>query len=502
MPQARPGTYDVPMNESLPDGAELELYRLTFEHVPDAIFIVDLQGAVVLSNAAAHRLPPEVVARLVGRSEAALEIDLLHRQVRALGAARAETGLGGRVFSVEARMHRDGQILIVREITERRRQEAELRALHRVESMGHFTASLVHDFNNLLTPIACLSGSLELDLPAGREREMASDLRGAAEKAAALARQTLMWVRRELPRAELVDPAVVLAELRSVLERVVGSEVRVELAVAAPCGAVSLDRERLEHALLNLAANARDAMPIGGTLILSAAKVVLEEGQRDLLGDARGGAYVSVAVTDSGVGMKSEVREQIFRPFFTTKESGKGTGLGLDAVRRFVAESGGCIAVRSEEGRGTTVSMYFPVVALAPPAAAAPRDADPTGTETVLVVDDDDRVRRGLRAVLQSRGYEVLEATNAERALEIVQDPGATVDLALVDVVLQEASGVELARRMQTVRPTRVLFTSGHTEQRLERCGWVAADGPLLRKAFTPAELLRAVRDALGAPRG
>ena len=255
-----------------------------------------------------------------------------------------------------------------------------------------------------------------------------------------------------------------------------------------------LDRERLEHALLNLAANARDAMPVGGTLILSTAKVVLAEGQRDLLGDAHGGVYVCVAVTDTGVGMKSEVREQIFRPFFTTKESGKGTGLGLDAVRRFVAESGGCIAVRSEEGRGTTVSMYFPVVGLAPPAASAPRDADPTGTETVLVVDDDDRVRRGLRAVLQSRGYNVLDAANAERALAIVQDPGATVDLALVDVVLQEASGVELARRIQTIRPTRVLFTSGHTEQRLKRCGWVAGDGTLLRKAFTPAELLRAVQ--------
>jgi two-component system, cell cycle sensor histidine kinase and response regulator CckA len=481
------------------EASDLALLRFVLEHAPDALLVLDPGGAVLASNAAARRLPPALVGRLVSgaHSADALEVDLFRRQLRAQGAAHVETSLDGRVFAVEGRTHEGRRVLRVRDVTDHRRQDAEVRALRRVESVGHFTASLVHDFNNLLTPIACLSACLEGELPEGSSRQLAREVRGAAEKAAALARQTLMWVRREQPHAELVEPGAVLTELRPLVERVVGSEVRVELSAAPNGGAASLDRDRLEYALLNLAANARDAMPTGGTLTLSAARIALEEGQAGLLGDAHAGSYVAVGVTDTGVGMNREVREQIFRRLFTTKQAGRGTGLGLEAVRRFVEDSGGCIAVRSEQGLGTTVSMYFPAVDLAAPVASVPRESEPGGSETILVVDDDDRVRHGLRAVLQSRGYTVVEAPAGERALAIADMPDARIDLVIVDVVLQGASGVELARRIRDRLPARVLFTSGHTEQRLERCGWTDADGPLLKKAFTPAELLRAVRTLL-----
>jgi signal transduction histidine kinase/CheY-like chemotaxis protein len=492
------------------DAAELEsiaLYRLLFERAPDATFVFDAQGRPAFSNLAAAELPAELIARLAPSEGegGAFELEQFGGQLNTVGRAYAEICVDGRTMAIDGRSLGAGSVIHVRDLTERRRLETELASLRRLESIGHFTTNLVHDLNNLLTPIACLSGCLEAELPpAGAAHEMVRDIRSAAEKAAELARQTLRWVRRVPALSETLDVGAVVSELAPIVERVVGTEVRVRTMAATNSGAVSLDRERLEHALLNLAANARDAMPTGGDLTLSVNPVSFEGGASGAVEGARPGTYVALRVTDTGTGMTREVRERLFQRLFTTKESDRGTGLGLDAVKNFIAESGGCIAVQSEEGRGTTVSLYFPVVALDPPPSVAQAGAEPGGAEVILVVDDDDRVRGAVGAVLQSRGYRVAAAGTGQAALEIARSSEHPVDVAVVDVVLADMSGLELARRLREIRPTRVLFTSGHTERRLERCGWSRQHGPLLRKAFTPADLLTSVRrvlDARDAPR-
>jgi signal transduction histidine kinase len=493
------------MNDVALDDPYLGLYRFVFEHAPNAILISDAEGHLVLSNPSARDLPPELIEGLFADHEPhAVELRRFREQLKTLGRAHTETRFDGRTIAVEGRTYGERRLISACDVTDERRRDAELRALRRVESIGHFTASLIHDFNNLLTPIACLSACLEGELEANEHLRpvalaMAHDIRAAAERAAGLARQTLQWVRREPPRPEVIDLGPVLAELKPLVERVVGGEVQVQLSAPTNAGAASLDRERFEHALLNLVANARDAMPSGGRLTLSATRMSFAGDDAGAMEGAGARAYVAVHVSDTGVGMKKEVRERIFQPFFTTKEAGSGTGLGLEAVRRFVADSGGCISVQTEEGRGTTVSLHFPLVDVDCPAPAVERNADATGSETVLVVDDDDRVRGALQAVLRSHGYRVQEASCGADALDIVRRGELPVDVVIADVVMPGMTGLELARRLRSMNPIPVLYTSGHTERRLERCGWRPEAGPLLRKAFGPSELLRSVRMVLDA---
>ncbi len=338
------------------------LHELVFEHSLDATVVFDAQGRVLLLNRAARELPDEWVDRLfVGDASHPRELTFFRDQLETRGKAHAEVRVGGRSIAVDGRRHGAQYVVFVRDESRLRRLEGELRTLQRLESLGHFTASLVHDFNNLLTPIACLSACLESELAGNDDAgAMARDIRDAADRATRLARQMMKLVRREPPRVAPVHVAATVGDLRSLVERVVGSSVKVEVAVAPDTGATIIDRERLEHAILNLAANARDAMPDGGTLTVSTSRVAFDEDQAETVEGARVGAYVAVRVRDTGVGMSREVREHMFERFFTTKEPGHGTGLGLASVRRFVAESGGCVTVHSREGRGTTVSLYLP----------------------------------------------------------------------------------------------------------------------------------------------
>jgi CheY-like chemotaxis protein len=382
-----------------------------------------------------------------------------------------------------------------------RRLERELRAFERLGSVAHLTATLVHDINNLLTPIACCSASLEVELAShATAQAMARDIRTAAERAAELTRKTLRWARHEPSRIEAIDIGAVLAEIESLVARVVGAEVEVHVLAPSNLGAASLDRERLEHALLNLAANARDAMPAGGRLTLAARTHSLGEAEAAALENAQRGEYVAVHVSDTGHGMKPEVKERLFEPLFTTKEAGRGTGLGLAAVKRFVDESGGCIGITSAEGLGTTVSLYFPVVGLESAPALSDRATGPRGAETVLVVDDDDGVRRALAAVLESHGYRAAQAASGDDAIAIFRESRPPVDVVVADVVMRGMSGVELAERIRALRPVPVLFTSGHTGARLAQLGLRPGDAATLGKAFTPTALLRALREVLDTP--
>jgi two-component system cell cycle sensor histidine kinase/response regulator CckA len=487
-------------NLTTPDDPKPGLYRFLFDHARDATIVFDAKGRILLMNHDARSLPRDLVERLFARdATCALELSLFREELSSLGKSHAEIQIDGRSLSIWGQAHDGQHVVILRDVTEARRVEADLRALQRVESVGHLTASLVHDFNNLLTPIACMSACLEDDLPAdSRARDMARDIFTASERAAGLARQVLRYVRREPSRVQCVNVSAAVAEFEAIIVRVAGAGVEVELKLATNAGCAMLDRERLDHVLLNLVANARDAMPAGGRLTLTTARVSLDEGDADAIAGARAGSYVALRVIDTGVGMTTEVRERIFESLFTTKDADHGTGLGLATARRFVAQSHGCITVHSDAGHGTTMSLYFPSIEPETMVSAAltRRDA-PGGTETILVVDDEELVRVSMRTVLQNRGYRVLEAPGGEEALALEAAHAGPIHLVIVDVAMPKMGGIELARRLRGRRSTRMLFTSGHTERMLERQGLVPEGSALLLKAFTPSELLSRVRALL-----
>jgi two-component system cell cycle sensor histidine kinase/response regulator CckA len=347
---------DFPADDSI------ELYRFAFEHAPDPTVVLDEERRVVLRNEAARALPDGVEGLL---ATDARELDLFHLELAKRGRAHAEVEVAGRPLAVEGRVHGARRVVTFRDRSEPRRLEAQLLALQRAESLGPLAAALAHDFNNLLTPIGSLASCLENELRHGeREWRMARDVRVAAEKASALARQTLGLVRGDVirARAEPLSVNAVLGDMRPLIERVVGDGVRVEVGLGADAGAVKVDRARLEGALLDLAVNARDAMQAGGRLTMTTARVSFD-GPASAVKETCAIDYVCLRMTDTGSGMTPEVRARIFEPFFTTKDSGRGTGLGLPAVRRFVVESGGCIAVHSQPGHGTTMALYFPSAA-------------------------------------------------------------------------------------------------------------------------------------------
>jgi signal transduction histidine kinase len=342
---------------------DLGLYRFAFEHAPDPMAVLHEDGRVLLRNAATRALPWEVFEGLFVRGSR--EVELFLRELTLRGHAHVELDVAGRAVALDGRMQGDLRVVTLRDPTARRGLEAELRALQRVVSLGRFTPELAHDFNNLLTPISQLSACLEGELPSGASAwELARDIRIAADKAASLARQTLGLVRRESVRlrATTVSVNAVLTEMRTLIERVVGKGVRVELALGDDAGAARLDREHLERSLLDLAANARDAMPEGGRLTVTTSRVSFAPMETASTEGEPPPDYVCLAVTDTGSGMTPSVRSRIFERFFTTKGPGRGTGLGLPAVQQFVAENGGCIAVHTQPGRGTTMALYFPRV--------------------------------------------------------------------------------------------------------------------------------------------
>jgi len=299
---------------------------------------------------------------VVGDAPLPPELAAFRADLAQYGHARAELRILAHAYLLRAQKH-DGQtVVVIRDETRVHRLEADLRAMQRVESLGQFTASLVHDFNNLLTPIACVSAQLETELAHDqRSGPLAREVRDFAERATKLARQMMSFVRRDPPSVAATDVNEVLGDMRALVERVVGSGVTVQLRLGNEVEPALLDRERLEHVILNLAANARDAMPAGGTLTLATRTVSFDPSDADAVEGAHAGAYVLVRVTDTGVGMTREVRERVFERFFTTKQVGHGTGLGLASVRRFLADCGGCVSVHSGEGHGTTVSLYLRV---------------------------------------------------------------------------------------------------------------------------------------------
>jgi signal transduction histidine kinase/CheY-like chemotaxis protein len=476
-------------------------YRLLFEKAPDPMVLVDGERQLVEANRSARDLDVDVTGLFSDE-----RTRRFFSTLRAFGHAATEIHIvdragHGRVIALRGRTVTQTRYAIaLQDVTSRRELEGELARMRRLESLGLITASVVHDLNNMLTPILCLSAMLSTDLdPSSTSARQARDVRSAAERAAGLVRQVLSFVRRDPNRVSHTDPSSVLFELRHLVEHVAGEEIEVVLALDESAGQVMVDREQLEQVVLNLAANARDAMPDGGRLTLATAVANLGDAEAHVIECPGPGTYVAVRISDTGVGMPSEIRERVFDVLFTTKPYGGGNGLGLATAHRFARQNGGCIALDSTPGRGTTVTIYIPCTTEAKLSLSrSPETPLPRGSETVLIVDDDEGVLATAQAVLMSQGYRVLAARSGHEALGLLKAEARAIDLVLTDVVMPGMSGRALADAV--TRPgdrPKVLFMSGHPDDKVRVQGVRCPDDLVLRKAFAPKELLRKVRQAL-----
>ena len=452
----------------------------------------------------AHELQTRAGAMEVEIYRRAQEIQEANRQLRDLQAE-----LEARVLARTADLQRANQEL-QREITERqrtedalRRSEEQLRQSQKLEAIGRLAGGVAHDFNNLLTVILSYSDMLieDPDAPAS-QRPLIEEIRRAGLSAADLTRQLLAFSRQQVLDPRILDLNLVLVEVANMLTRVLGEDIETRMTLAPDLGRVRVDRGQVEQIVMNLAVNARDAMPKGGLLRLETRNVELDEAQTDGREGVEPGPYVLLAVSDTGVGMDPATQARAFEPFFTTKERGKGTGLGLSTVFGIVKQSGGDIGLYSEPGTGSTFRIYFPRVE-GQVEGEAP-DARPDlvgGNETVLLVEDDHQVRHVARGALAKAGYRVLEAPGPREALDIAERHPSGIDLLLTDVIMPGMNGRQVADQVLARRPSiRVLFMSGYTDDVILHHGVLAPGVAFIQKPLTPEALTRKVREVLNAP--
>ena len=373
-----------------------------------------------------------------------------------------------------------------------------------MEAIGQLSGGVAHDFNNLLTVITGAVEALAEGVSADANlAAIARSIDEAAERGAQLTQRMLAFARKQPLQARTVKLNDVVAGMTAMLQRTLSEDIRVRTVLAKDLWSTAVDPFQLEDAILNLAVNARDAMPSGGSLVIETANLHLDEPYADRHVDVTAGDYVAVTVTDSGTGMPPEVIEHAFEPFFTTKDVGRGTGLGLSMVYGFVKQSGGHISIYSEIGHGTSIRLYLPKTSGPPEAKQAPArvsDGQLKGRETILVVEDDKSVRTIATNILQSLGYVVRQAEDGPVALGILQtdDP---IDLLFTDLIMpNDMSGQDLLRKAREHRPAlRALFTSGYSEQFLKDRGSIDADVPILGKPYRRQQLAAAIRGALDA---
>ncbi len=389
------------------------------------------------------------------------------------------------------------------DITELKRLENQLRQAQKMEAIGQLAGGVAHDFNNLLGVIVGHSELLLRDIgPRHRGRRRVEQIRKASDRAAGLTRQLLAFSRKQVLQPKALDLNAVLAEIEKMLRRLIGEHIQLVTVFAEGLGWVMADPGQMEQVIVNLAVNARDAMPKGGKLILETARVELDEAYALSHIGAKPGPNVMLAVSDTGHGMDAETLSHIFEPFFTTKEEGKGTGLGLATVYGIVQQSGGHIAVYSEVGLGSTFKIYLPRVERRPAAVPAPaRPKTPKGgSETILLAEDDSALRDMVREILERGGYTVLAGERPEDILQTALSHAGPIHLMLTDVVMPRMSGRDLAARIQAQQPgMRVLYMSGYTDEAISQHGILEPGIHFIEKPFAPESLLRKVREALDA---
>jgi PAS domain S-box-containing protein len=391
------------------------------------------------------------------------------------------------------------------DITERKRLEEQLRQSQKMEAVGQLAGGVAHDFNNLLTAIL---GHCELLLQglddADPVRVEIDEIRMAGERAALLTRQLLAFSRKQVLQPVILDLSDLLDKMSKMLRRLIREDIRLVTAGRSGLWLVKADPGQMQQVILNLALNARDAMPQGGSLAIRVSNVTLEETQLRGRAPMKPGQYVKLSVLDTGEGMDETTRARIFEPFFTTKELGKGTGLGLSTVYGIIKQSDGFIYVESQSGKGTTFEIYLPRVeeSLESPRTEAP-PPPVAESRTILVVEDDDAVRRPIRRMLEVNGYQVLEAHGADEALQIVRQESGRIDLVLTDIVMPRMSGRELANRLAVLHPSiRILYMSGHVDDPTVMEATDKGSRSFIQKPFSGSVLARKVQQILDRPKG
>lgn len=460
------------------------LARELFTEAFDALFLIEDDGRIIEASDRARALDAVGIgAFFVGDAADAVG---LRNELRTGGRSALEISLAGRIFTVEGKSVSGGRhLVVVRDVTDLRAMQDELAQLRRLDSLGRVTGRVVHDFNNVLQPIVVLAGLLEDSVARGTPASTyANELREAAGRAASLVHHLLGFLRDSPGRPEIVQPNRVVAEIAPLLKRLLGHDTELALDLGAVVGTVHADPEQLERMLLNLVANAREAMPRGGRVTIATSVVDLAGEAAEALDRAAPGRYVTLRVRDTGEGMDRATRERVLEGSFSTKGPGRGTGLA--SARAFALAHGGAVAVESASGEGTTVAIHLPRAGDAKDSSTPPPRSSPRGgNETILVVEADAAIRRVLRFCLENKGYRVLEATDGER-LRALEARG--IDLAIVDLGV----GEELAHAVRG-SIERVVLTSAGPVSRLP------FRAPLLQKTFTPRTLAQMVRTTLDA---
>jgi nitrogen-specific signal transduction histidine kinase/CheY-like chemotaxis protein len=384
-------------------------------------------------------------------------------------------------------------------LNDRKKLEMQLLQAVKMEAIGRFAGGIAHDFNNLLSVIVGYTEMLLMDLPAKDPiAERVGIVKAAGEKAAELTRQLLAFSRRQILELRVVNLNSVIEDMSKMLTRIIGEDIVLELHTMASAGTVMADSSQLEQVLMNLAVNARDAMPDGGSLIIETSDVTLDEGYAVSHEEVIPGRYVMLAVSDSGTGMSKEVQEKIFEPFFTTKMAGIGSGLGLAMTYGIIKQHHGYIYVYSESGNGTTFKIYLPAVQ--EDVIEADKETVPIleGNETILVVDDDLFIRKLAADMLTPLGYRILQADNGETALKTADDFEGAIDILLTDVIMPGMNGKELAEAFRLKRPNaKVVFMSGYTIDAIAHRGILQKEASFIQKPLTLYKLAGKLREVL-----
>jgi len=482
----------------------------------DAIIVLDYERRIVTANEAATRILGRTQDELAG---ARADGDLLVGWDDARWRSFIAAGSFEDVFKVE---RADGQreveargraeflagrhLLLLRDVTERRRLESDLRQSQKMEAIGQFAGGVAHDFNNLLTAVAGFGAIARRKIAGGPGAVEVEQVERAAERATQLTNQLLAFARQQIVKPVAVDLGEVVSAVMPMLSRLIGEDIETVL-IADETRPILADRGQLEQVIVNLAVNARDAMPTGGTLTIEVQEETMGPGYVAEHAGVQPGSYVCLTVTDTGSGIDAETRQHLFEPFFTTKEQGQGTGLGLATVHGIVTQSGGNVSVYSEPDMGTSFKVYLPVTQEAVTAAGPtplPSLANLGGTETILLCEDEELVRMYVEEILREAGYNVVPATRPSEAIELAaqSDRPTEIELLVTDIVMPQMSGPELAERLQKQDPgLSVLFLSGYSAETVRERGGLPLESAFLEKPFDDVSLLRSVRGLLDRSR-
>ena len=498
-----------------------ELFRLISENAADMIAVVDGDGKRLYNSPAYERILGYTTEELQSTSS----LDQVHPDDRHLveeAAREARTGGVGRTIQYRMR-HKNGAwhflesgasgvlnahgevetlIIVNRDVTARRNLEEQFRQAQKMEAVGRLSGGVAHDFNNLLGVIIGYAEFLQERLdPENTLRGSVDEILNAGKRAAALTRQLLAFSRQQVLDPKVIDLNGAVSDMEKLLRRLIGEDVELSTQLASDLGRVKADQGQLEQVVMNLAVNARDAMPQGGKLIIATENVVMDEVfVRRYPYPVQPGPYVCLSVADSGIGMDAETKARAFEPFFTTKEKGKGTGLGLSTVYGVVKQSGGYIDIFSSPGAGTTFKIYLPrideAIKLSAPGQSGAGSFD--GNETILLAEDEASLRRLTRATLEQNGYKVIEARDGVEALALSETCDLPIDLLLTDIVMPGMGGRALAQELTRRRPEmRVVYMSGYTGQTVGTQGPIDPGSDFLSKPFSRVVLARKIREAL-----